>query len=348
MTGRGSISVSPKRRLAVMIGLQTSWFFLVMLLGWWWTQLVIRQATYIETLEKRVVEAHLETLETLGQAGGILNGVARAGRGALGRMLFWESSVFFLLLLGASTVLVWLYWREVLRSRSLQAFFASLTHELKTPLTSIRLQAESLQDDVGPGSSSAQALVGRLLEDTMRLESQVEKTLELARVEGGGAYPLRVVRLQPFLENLLQPWRETHQGRMDIERVNIDNIAGDIMADHGGLTVVLRNILENSLRHSGKDVVRVRITGSAFHEKNQSGKFKLVVEDDGCGPDPRYLKGMGELYAKGEASSGAGVGLYLVKTLMARMDGEAHFERGTTGFRTTLSFTMPPREESVS
>ena len=45
-------------------------------------------------------------------------------------MLFWESLVFFALLLATTVLLFWLYWRDVKRARGLQAFFASLTHEL--------------------------------------------------------------------------------------------------------------------------------------------------------------------------------------------------------------------------
>ena len=63
----------------------------------------------------------------------------------------------------------------------MQAFFASVTHELRTPLTSIRLQAEAIAE----GEQRAE-LARRLLEDSHRLESQIDKTLELARIEGGG------------------------------------------------------------------------------------------------------------------------------------------------------------------
>ena len=90
------------------------------------------------------------------------------------------------LLTGLSIALVWLYLRDQRRTNSLRAFFASVTHELRTPLTSIRLQAESLAD-----AGNASPLVERLLEDTSRLEGQVEKTLELARIEGGGELDLQ-------------------------------------------------------------------------------------------------------------------------------------------------------------
>ena len=108
-------------------------------------------------------------------------------------MLVGESSSFLALLLAVSLLLAWLYWREHRRARSMQAFFASVTHELRTPLTSIRLQAEAIAE----GEQRAE-LARRLLEDSHRLESQIDKTLELARIEGGGplseqAIPLHAV-----------------------------------------------------------------------------------------------------------------------------------------------------------
>ena len=95
-------------------------------------------------------------------------------------MLHWESTTFFVLAVVSSAFLFWLYWLDMRRARSIQAFFASVTHELRTPLTSIRLQAESIAEQC---DESQRQLVARLLEDTTRLEGQVERTLELARLE---------------------------------------------------------------------------------------------------------------------------------------------------------------------
>ena len=97
---------------------------------------------------------------------------------------------------GVDGVLFWLYWRDAKRTRSLQAFFASLTHELRTPLTSIRLQAESISDGLADHPEQKDFLQ-RLLEDSQRLELQVERVLELARVEGGGPIFTQAIQIVP-------------------------------------------------------------------------------------------------------------------------------------------------------
>src|SRR5690606_29195371 len=98
--------------------------------------------------------------------------------------------------------------RDRKRTRSIQAFFASLTHELKTPLTSIRLQAESIADPTNDDAFKRQ-LVERLLADTSRLEAQVERSLELARLEGGGPVFVQGYELKNLIERGLRQQLET-------------------------------------------------------------------------------------------------------------------------------------------
>ena len=115
-----------------MIGAQVFWLAIVCLLGGWWCRLVLTQATRIAQLETGI--------------GMIPEAIAHQLRTQ--RMVFWESLSYFILLLGSTVVVFWLYWRDVQRSRGIQAFFASMTHELRTPLTSIRLQAESIAENL--------------------------------------------------------------------------------------------------------------------------------------------------------------------------------------------------------
>jgi hypothetical protein len=113
-------------------------------------------------------------------------------------MVFWEGGTFLVLLLTISGALFWYYRRDMQRARGTQAFFAALTHELRTPLTSVRLQTEAIA-----AGEPSQELIDRLLVDTHRLESQIDKTLELARIEGGGRLAEQAIRLDQWLERVL-------------------------------------------------------------------------------------------------------------------------------------------------
>ncbi len=308
MTGKGSISVLPNRRLRLMLAAQLLWLTTICLLGAWWGRLLMRQASRIAELERQT---------------GISMTTAHEHWQRTQRMLFWESATFFGFLMAATALLFSLYWREARRARGVQAFFASLTHELRTPLTSIRLQAESLADHITGGGASAkdaelkQKLCQRLLEDTTRLESQVERTLELARVEGGGSVLSQSFLLKPWLDYFLRTWDE---GRGLKLKINSSVRDMQIQADPGAVQIILKNLLENSMRHSGQE----KILGVNLTTEERDGWVVLRYSDDGRGfqGDARKL---GVLFEKGPGSQGAGVGLYLVSALMQRMGGRAEF-----------------------
>jgi signal transduction histidine kinase len=318
MTGKGTITSAPNRRLKLALLALAAWLALLCALGGWWGKLVLVQGARIAELEHAsgAAAANEEWLRTQ-------------------RMLAWESATFFLLLLLCSGVQLWVYWRDLKRTQSLQAFFASLTHELRTPLTSIRLQAESLAERGSergrePGREPGREedpLILRLLEDTTRLEAQVERTLELARVEGGGPIFTQAVALKPWLERFLRA--QAPLPHVEVSAELDADLA--VEADPAALQVILRNLLENSIRHSRRSPVKVELQA-----RTRGSEVELRVRDDGEGfrGDARRI---GRLFEKGPGSQGAGVGLYLVDMLMSRMGGRASFAAGP-GFEVVLSF----------
>ena len=189
--------------LKLAIALST-WFFTICLLGIWWGRLALTQAQRIAELEKNL---------------GLASDFADSHWHRTQRMLYWESGTFFLLLLASTVLLCWLYWRDARRSRGLQAFFASVTHELRTPLSSIRLQAESIADPLANRLNGQNHLIRRLLEDTIRLEAQVERTLELARVEGGGPVYTQPLLIKPWLDRFLASWTADYPNRVKLQSV---------------------------------------------------------------------------------------------------------------------------------
>jgi signal transduction histidine kinase len=308
----GSITRSQKRGLRILLSAHILWLGTICALGAWWGTLVLKQASKIAELEEQnglaFTLAHAQWLKTQ-------------------RMLFWESGTYFILLTASTVFLFFVYWRDAKRTRSLQAFFASMTHELRTPLTSIRLQAESIAD-ANPNEAQ-KPLVGRLLEDTQRLELQVERVLELARVEGGGPIFTRSVQARPFLERMIRDWQSHQDGRAV---VNLEAQDLQIEADPVAMHVILKNLLENSVRHSKQSPVEIKIRT----EQNAQGII-VHFKDNGrtfSGNEKR----LGQLFEKGEMSQGAGVGLYLIQMLMKRMGGLARFSASNQGFEVSLLF----------
>lgn len=111
------------------------WVLLLFVLVGWWGWVVHSQAQKIAELQtlagSDTSQTHARWLSTQ-------------------RMLMWEGAAYFVLLAGVSGALVWLYWRDRRRTNALAAFLASVTHELKTPLTSIRLQRSPSRKPTSP------------------------------------------------------------------------------------------------------------------------------------------------------------------------------------------------------
>ncbi len=318
MNPTGQLNARPPTRLRTLVALSFAWLLFLFALGAWWVFHMQQQAGRIAMLEQ---QAGLTSLQSGQQA-------ARTQR-----MLYWEGATFFGALTVSLLLLGWLYWRDARRARSLHGFFASVTHELRTPLTGLRLEAESLAELTAPDSPS-RALVERLLDDTTRIESQVERALELARVEGAGPVPTQPLSLRSAVGQFLRQWRAPISPVVTV-RNNVTDSA--ILADPAALQIILRNLLENSVRHGGRDQVTVELSDHSTPEG-----VVLSVTDDGA-PTAVLPRELGRLFEKGSSSRGAGVGLYLVRALMERMGGRARFlparsEAPARGFQVQLQF----------
>lgn len=229
------------------------------------------------------------------------------GDARIANMLMWEGTTFLVLLIGGASGLSALYWRDLKKTRALQALFASLTHELKTPLASMRLQAEVIRDLIADEShdhDQLTALTTRLIQDTSKFEHELDKGLQLSRVEQDGALSLASVDLARFIRKIAskQPLNVEIKG------------SGVVMADEIATNMVFRNLLENTMRHHSS-AQRVTI------ELKREGDLVACLYDD-HGPtftgDRRQL---GELFYKHDSKRGTGIGLYLIKQLMKAQQG---------------------------
>jgi signal transduction histidine kinase len=302
------------RRTGLITGVVVAWVVLQLALVIWWAIVIDRQAHEL---------VRLQALQ--GMAAGSTS--LQWSRTRL--MLIGESSSFFALLLAVSLLLAWLYWREHKRARSMQAFFASVTHELRTPLTSIRLQAEAIAEEEHSG-----ALARRLLEDSHRLELQIDQTLELARIEGGGPLSEQAIPLQSWMARALEGILAAYGQRVALEL----QVAADlptVQADAAALQMILRNLIDNSVRHSRRDPVKVLLAA-----RQRDDRVVVSYRDDGVGIADDNGR-LGRLFARGASSSGAGVGLYLVRRLMQRMGGAISFGASSgEGFACELLFRI--------
>lgn len=237
------------------------------------------------------------------------NILANTGQTNITKMIIWEGGSFLILLLLLSTSLLIIYLNDQRKTKALQEFFASLTHELKTPLASIRLQGEVINEILNvKNDATLNKLSSRLIEDTGKLESQMDKILQLSRIERGGELNLTSVKIIPFIKSLGKNWD-------NYLTINIatDNTEGQIIADEFALELIIKNLFENTKIHSKSQLVTIRITES-------EDKVYLTYNDQG-----EFLgdkNKLGNLFYKFNSSKGSGIGLYLTNKLIKKMNGD--------------------------
>jgi signal transduction histidine kinase len=291
------------------------WVMMLLGLGSWWLYLVFKLHSTLSSLN----------LPQLGSQNRFLN------------MMKWEGSFFFIFLVLLGVSLFIMYIRDMKKSKAMQAFFSSLSHELKTPLASMRLQAEVIKDLIDDETHShdqLSSLTKRLIEDTHKLESELEKSLQLSRIEQDAAMTLAPVSLERFLRRQEQRLHSP----IKIE-LNISKDAEEVLADELSMSMILRNLIENTQRHN-KEANRILI---------KSRKVGLLVEvtyDDFGTKFEGDIKNLGELFYKYNSTKGSGIGLYLIKNLMRKMQGHLLIENENS-LQFKLYFKAPSGEAYV-
>jgi signal transduction histidine kinase len=236
------------------------------------------------------------------------NIILHTDRLRLTKMIIWEGGSFITLLLLLSISLLILYLKDQRKTKSLQDFFASLTHELKTPLASIRLQGEVINEILAlKDDATLNKLSARLIEDTGKLENQMDKILQLSRIERGGVLNLTSVKLIPFIKNLVKKWSSLE---VEVHAFNNETV---IIADEFALEIVIKNLLENTCIHTHSKKVIIKISDNSSH-------VFLTYQD--FGEFYGNKNKLGTLFYKHNSKKGSGIGLYLSNQLLEKMQGK--------------------------
>ena len=235
-------------------------------------------------------------------------------------LLLVLGSLFFALLLAGLVLLcAWLV-REMRQSQRQQAFLDAVTHEMKTPLASLRLYAETLalRD---PGPERRAEFLGHMREDVERLERTVDQVLAAARASARARRPRREpVDLGALLEQSVREVRDRY--RLAPEAVRLE-VEGDpiALAQPDELALVFRNLIDNAVKYSGTSV-DVRVAARAADE----GQVGVVIEDQGVGIPREELRRIFQPFYRAGLDvqrrvKGLGLGLFIVRYLLRRQGG---------------------------
>ena len=259
----------------------------------------------------------------------------------------WEGAFFLLVLAGGILVL----WRVLHREADLlnrqQNFLAAVSHELRSPLASLRLVTETLLlRDLA--ATDRRGLLERNLEDLRRLERLVGNLLETTRLEERRAVPRREpVDLSEAVSLAFAELGHRVHGAegIDIE-VEVESGLG-LQADPVGLGTVLRNLIGNAIESAQTAGSRVEVTA-----RRLGSAVELQVLDDGVGFEPAESQRLFEkFYRPGSElrrnKQGSGLGLYLVRGFVALEGGKVEASSEGPGRGATFRVTWPGREAAA-
>ncbi|MCU1354362.1 MAG: histidine kinase [Acidimicrobiales bacterium] len=225
------------------------------------------------------------------------------------------------------------------RSRGLERqFLLSVSHDLRTPLTSIRGYAEAIDDGTAPDPRDAASVIRS---EAQRLERLVGDLLDLARLEAHQfSLAPRQVALDEVVTDTAEGFRPAAEARGVALDVQDDPAGSQAVVDPDRLAQVVANLVENGLKFAA-GALWVRVDAIA------GGQAAIQVVDDGPGIAPADLPHVFErLYVARHQprpkESGSGLGLAIVRELVGAMGGWVHAESPTlpngTGTRFVVVF----------
>lgn len=230
--------------------------------------------------------------------------------------------------------------REIRRNEQHDAFINAVTHELKTPVASIRLYVETLQTR-SVDESRRNEFYRTILADSDRLLGTIEQILRTSRLGSSGHKSNRApMNLQQLVQECVGRARILHH--ISEEALHYEpGPALPILGDYDELRAAVSNLIDNAVKYSGENV---RVVISALLEQN---RFAVVrVKDQGPGiAEPELKRIFRRFYrTSGHLASrikGTGLGLFIVRTVAKKHGGKAWAESGGPGTGSTFVVQLP-------
>lgn len=267
-------------------------------------------------------------------------------RGPAFNLLIWTAVALFGVLVGGFVAIYRFSMQQMRLVQQQQNFVSAVSHELKTPLTSIRMYGEMLKSGWAD-EQKKQVYYDYIFDEGERLSRLIDNVLQLARLNRGGPAiapePVAVAELFDVLRSKLSTQAERAGFAL---RLEVDPAAADevISADVDALIQVFINLVDNGIKFSGAAATREIVITARCPDKQ---RVAFAVRDFGPGIPPAEMKRLFELFYRPDneltrTTAGTGIGLALVKQLVTAMSGRVDVRNTDPGAEFRLIFPATP------
>ncbi len=257
--------------------------------------------------------------------------------------------VFFLLIIAGMVLNTVFLIREIRRNEQHDSFINAVTHELKTPVASIRLYLQTLQTrDLD--EAKRREFYRIMLEDSDRLLQTIEQVLQAG---SSGSRWRRISRTRVDLDDVAQECVQLARTRYHLagESLLYESRLGTgaspvVIGDPDELKAAIWNLIDNAIKYSSNEV-RVHVA----LEEAEGQKLALRVSDSGVGISPVELKRIFRRFYRIPASvamraKGSGLGLFIVRSVARKHGGRAFAESRGQGHGSTFTLLLPKAAEA--
>jgi PAS domain S-box-containing protein len=217
-------------------------------------------------------------------------------------------------------------------------FIATISHELKTPISAIKMSLKLLDDDrIGARNTEQQKLLDNIKTDSQRLLKITTELLDMAQVESGN-FNLNIEPVLPvaIVEQALGAASSLAAQEGIVIEKNVPGNLPPVKADADKTSWVLLNLLTNAIRYSPKQ------SKIMIKAEEREGSLYFSVQDFGPGIDPKYQMRVFEKFFQvpGYNAEGSGMGLSISKEIIEKQGGKIWVE-SEVGKGSTFGFKLP-------
>jgi signal transduction histidine kinase len=259
------------------------------------------------------------------------------------RLLLSGFAVLALVLVAGSYFIMRSIARELAVTRLQSEFVSTVSHEFRTPLTSIRQLSEMLAKGRVPTEVLRQQSYDILSHESERLQRLVESLLDFGSIEAGATqYRFELLDAASLVDDVVAGFRETAapQGfRIDVSRPDGPAF---VRADRDALGLAVRNLLDNAVKYSPESRTVWVETAPA------DGRLGIRVRDEGVGIPIAEQRSIFDRFVRGSGGrdagvKGTGIGLTLARHIVGAHHGEIRLE-SAPGQGSTFTILLPPEE----